>query len=110
MARRRTIGPHTSAKEAQARGGSIIHQLKHFREQGKLKRTALMVSKKTGQKKKEEDDFGRKRRENKCLPRGFFPLSFLYFSIFIQCLVLTRGSILMGLMHEKGRFHRNQHD
>ena len=44
VARRRTIGPHTSAKEAQERGGAIIHQLKHFREQGNLKRAALMAS------------------------------------------------------------------
>jgi len=43
VARRRTLGPHTSAKEAQQRGGSIIHQLKHFREQGDLKRAALMA-------------------------------------------------------------------
>jgi len=43
VARRRTIGPHTSAKEAQERGGAIIHQLKHFREQGNLKRAALMA-------------------------------------------------------------------
>ena len=35
---------HTSAKEAQERGGAIIHQLKHFREQGNLKRAALMAS------------------------------------------------------------------